>query len=219
MALSAGTAVTPAVSPQESGKKHSGPKFLAAGLIVIAISAYRPLMVGDWLLENLLVAVMLAVLIGTYRRLPLSNTSYWCLLLFLVIHEWGAHHKYADVPLGEWMKSWLQTSRNHYDRVAHFAFGISFAYPLQEILVRSAGVRGLWRYYLPVDISLAFGALYEILESIVASIVSPDAGEAFVGMQGDMWDAQKDMALAGLGSVVAMAALAVWRAVRSRAVV
>lgn len=184
--------------------KRHGPALGVAALIIIATSAYQPTMVGDWLLENILVVVLLAFLAGTYRTSPLSNTSYWMIFLFLCIHEWGAHHKYADVPLGEWMKGVLHTNRNHYDRVAHFSFGLFFAYPFYEVLARWAGVVGPWRYYLPVDIALAMGASYEILEAIVASIVSPEAGEAFVGLQGDMWDAQKDIALAGIAAALTM---------------
>jgi putative membrane protein len=179
-----------------------GPPLAIATLLVMAISAYHPVMVGDWLLENLLVVLLLAGLGITYRRYRLSNTSYWMIFLFLCVHEWGAHHKYADVPLGEWMKTVLQTNRNHYDRVAHFAFGVFFAYPFHEVLYRWAGVRAGWQYYLPIEASLAVGAVYEIVESIVARIVSPEAGEAFVGLQGDMWDAQKDIALAGLGATI-----------------
>jgi putative membrane protein len=173
----------------------------------MAISAYHPTMMGDWLLENILVVVLLGALILTYRHFRLSNTSYWMLFIFLCVHEWGAHHKYADVPLGEWMKSLFQTERNHYDRVAHFAFGVFFAYPFEEILNRWANVSNGWRYYLPVDMALAAGAGYEIVEAIVATIVSPEAGEAFVGMQGDMWDAQKDIALAGIGAALTMMAV------------
>jgi putative membrane protein len=194
-----------------------GPRLLLATLVVMAISAYRPTMVGDWLLENLLVVVLLATLISTYRRYRLSNTSYWMLFLFLCIHEWGAHHKYADVPLGEWMKSVFQTQRNHYDRVAHFAFGVFFAYPFQEILHRWANVTNAWRYYLPIDVAVAAGAGYEIVEAIVATIVSPEAGEAFVGLQGDMWDAQKDIALAGIGATLTMAAVMMGRGRKPKA--
>jgi putative membrane protein len=181
-----------------------GPPLGIATLAVMAISAYHPLMVGDWLLENLLVVLLLAGLAITYRRYPLSNTSYWMVFLFLCVHEWGAHHKYADVPLGEWLKTVLQTQRNHYDRVAHFAFGLFFAYPMQEIAYRWIGARDGWGYYLPFEASIAVGAVYEIFESIVASIVSPQAGEAFVGFQGDMWDAQKDIALAGVGAALTL---------------
>jgi len=179
----------------------------------MGLSAYRPAMVFDWWLENVLVFALLLLLAFTYRRLPLSTFAYAMIFLFLLVHEWGAHHKYADVPLGEWMKSWLHTKRNHYDRVSHFAFGFFLSVPVREIFVHTTGHRGFWSYFLPVDVALASGAVYEIIEMIIAEIVTPEQGEAFVGMQGDMWDAQKDIGLAGIGAALTMAAT---RALRSR---
>ena len=186
--------------------------WLGAGtLAAMAISGFRPEMVIDWWLENLLVFVLLAYLIATYRRFPLSNASYGLIFVFLLFHEWGAHFKYADVPLGEWMKVWLHTTRNHYDRVVHFAFGMFFAYPMHEMYIRYSGMRLRWAYYFPIETAMALGAVYECIEATVASIVSPDAGEAFVGMQGDMWDSQKDMAMGLLGGAIAMGTLWVYR--------
>ena len=184
---------------------------MASTAVAMGLSAYRPAMVFDWWLENILVFAMLAFLVSTYRRLPLSAFAYTMIFLFLLIHEWGAHHKYADVPLGEWMKGWLHTTRNHYDRVSHFAFGFFLCVPVREVFVHSTGHRGFWSYFLPVDFALASGAVYEIIEMIIAEIVTPEQGEAFVGMQGDMWDAQKDMGLAGLGAAMTMAAIRVFR--------
>jgi putative membrane protein len=182
--------------------------WLAVGAVMaMGISAFEPAMVFDWWLENLLVFLLLLFLVFTYRRIPLSTFAYTMILLFLLIHEWGAHHKYADVPLGIWMKDWLQTTRNHYDRVSHFAFGFFLSVPFREAFVATAGNRGAWSYYVPVEFALAAGAVYEVIESIVAEIVTPEQGEAFVGMQGDMWDAQKDIALAGLGAGLMMAFL------------
>jgi putative membrane protein len=176
-------------------------------------SAYRPERVFDWWLENALVLSCLAALILFYNRLPLSDLSYLLLVLYLSFHEWGAHYKYSDVPLGEWMKPWLHTQRNHFDRVSHFCFGLLLSYPMQEWFMRVAGVTSRWRYYLPVEATLALSAIYEIMEAAMAGILSPQRGEEFVGMQGDMWDSQKDMFDAAIGSMVAM--VIVW-AVRRR---
>jgi putative membrane protein len=184
---------------------------MCAGIAAaIIISAYRPEEVDDWAMENSLVFVFVGVLIATYRRLPLSDVSCLCIFFFLSLHEWGAHYKYSDVPLGEWMKPWLGTMRNHYDRVAHFSYGLLCTYPLQELAMRT-GVRNRWRYVLPVALILSFSALYEMLEAFMASILTPERGEEFVGMQGDMWDSQKDMFVAALGAVIAMVAVAVIR--------
>jgi putative membrane protein len=160
--------------------------------------------VFDWALENALVSCFILALIWSYRKLPLSDLSYLCIFVYLCLHEWGAHYKYSDVPLGEWMKPWLHTQRNHYDRVAHFAYGLLCSYPIQEMFIRSARVGGMWRYYLPIEAILACSAVYEMMEAGMASILSPQRGEEFVGMQGDIWDSQEDMLMAGLGSVVAM---------------
>jgi putative membrane protein len=169
------------------------------------IAAYRPDTVFDWALENALVSCFILALIWSYRKLPLSDLSYLCIFVYLCLHEWGAHYKYSDVPLGEWMKPWLHTQRNHYDRVCHFTFGLMFSYPMREISIRALRVTGAWRYYLPVESTLAVSAIYEMMEAGMASILSPERGEEFVGMQGDMWDSQEDMFMAGLGAVVAMA--------------
>jgi putative membrane protein len=171
---------------------------------VFALAAFRPDTVFDWALENALVVCFLLALVASYRKLPLSDLSYLCIFAYLCLHEWGAHYKYSDVPLGEWMKVWLHTSRNHYDRVAHFAYGLLCSYPMQEAFIRSAKVGGAWRYYLPIEATMACSAVYEIMEAGMASILSPQRGEEFVGMQGDIWDSQEDMLMAGLGSVVAM---------------
>lgn len=182
---------------------------MAGTAVAMGISAYHPAMVFDWWLENLLVFLMLGYLVATYRRIPLSTFAYGMIFLFLLVHEWGAHHKYADVPLGEWMKGWLHTTRNHYDRVSHFAYGLFLCVPVREAFVATTGNRGGWSYFIPVEFSLASGAVYEIIEMIVAEIVTPEQGEAFVGMQGDMWDAQKDIALAGIGAALTMGVLRV----------
>jgi putative membrane protein len=186
-------------------------------VLAILISAYRPERVFDFFLENATASVFMLTLALTYRRLPLSDLSYALLLGYLCLHEWGAHYKYSDVPLGEWMKPWLGTQRNNYDRVVHFAFGFALCYPFQEMFTRAVGVRTWWRYLLPLETILALSAIYEMLEAFMASVLTPERGEEFVGMQGDMWDSQKDMFDAGLGCVVGLVVIAMARAMVVRA--
>ena len=183
---------------------------------VILVTGYRPERVFDWWLENVAALTFLAVLGITYRRLPLSDLSYLLIFVYLSMHEWGAEYKYSDVPLGEWMKPWLHTTRNHYDRVMHFSYGLLLTYPMQEWFMREVGVRSRWRYLLPVEMTLSFSACYEMLEAFAASVLTPERGEEFVGMQGDMWDSQKDMFMAGLGAIAAMIVIAVIRTALSR---
>jgi putative membrane protein len=182
-----------------------------ATAVMIALNAIHPDRVFDFALENGAVLILMAALIPTYRKLPLSDLSYALIFVYLSLHEWGAHYKYYDVPLGEWMKPLLHTNRNMYDRVVHFSFGLLMAYPLQEVLMRKIGVRSRWRYILPVEAILSFSAIYEMMEAGAAMVLSPERGEEFVGMQGDMWDSQEDMFMAGVGSIVAMLLLALVR--------
>jgi putative membrane protein len=189
----------------------------ALTVLVFLASAYHPDTVFDWALENTLIFCYVPVMIWGYRKLPLSDLSYILILMYVCIHEFGAHYKYSDVPLGEWMKGWLHTQRNHYDRVAHFAFGLLLSYPFQEIFIRAARVTSVWRYYLPIETTLAFSAVYEMLEAGSASLLTPKRLEEFVGMQGDPWDSQEDMLMAGLGSVVAMICVYQARKMRAKA--
>lgn len=187
----------------------------AAMAVVVIITGYRPEKVFDWWLENAAALTFIAVLGISYRRLPLSDLSYLLIFVYLSLHEWGAEYKYSDVPLGEWMKPWLHTTRNHYDRVMHFSYGLLLAYPMQEWFMRVVGVTSRWRYLLPVESTLAFSACYEMLEALAASVLTPERGEEFVGMQGDMWDSQKDMLMAGVGAITAMLVIATVRVVLS----
>lgn len=184
--------------------------------VVIVVTGYRPERVFDWWLENAAALTFVTILGITYRRLALSDLSYLLIFVYLSMHEWGAEYKYSDVPLGEWMKPWLGTTRNHYDRVMHFSYGLLLAYPMQEWFMRVVGVTSRWRYLLPVESTLAFSAAYEMLEALAASVLTPERGEEFVGMQGDMWDSQKDMLMAGLGALAAMLIIAIVRTARRR---
>jgi putative membrane protein len=169
--------------------------------VIWIVAAIEPLDHSDWLLENLLVFVSVPLLILTYRRFPLSDTSYVLIFLFLVMHAAGAHYTYAEVPLGYWLRDTLHLERNHFDRIVHFSFGI-MAYPVQEILLGTTSVRGYWRYILPVSIVVSLSGFFEVVEAVIAVLVNPELGAAYLGLQGDVWDAQKDMALAILGAVL-----------------
>jgi putative membrane protein len=173
-------------------------------LVVFAVSAYRPVMAEDWWLENGLVFLFVGALIATYRSLPLSDLSYVLICLYLTLHEWGAHHMYANVPAGEWIKQTFHTLRNDYDRVVHFAFGALLGYPHREILMRRLRLSSGWASWLTVWLILGYGAMYEEIEAVAAVTLSPDAGDAFLGLQGDPWDTHKDMFMGFLGAALAM---------------
>jgi putative membrane protein len=183
-------------------------RFLQALLLWLltlwAAMAIAPFDRGDWLLENVLVFVYAALLIFTYPRFRFSNLSYGLFGVFLSLHMVGAHYTYAETPFGFWLQELLGLSRNHYDRIVHFSFGLLIAYPFREFLVRVTGVRRKWSYLMVMITVLGFSGFYEALEGAAAVVVSPELGLAFLGTQGDIWDAQKDTALAFAGSIIAM---------------
>ena len=174
-------------------------------LLLWIITAIEPFDRRDWLLENLLVFFYGALLAATYRRFSFSNLSYGLFGLFLSLHLVGAHYTYAETPFGFWLQDAFDLSRNHYDRIVHFAFGLLIAYPFRELLLRAAGIRRSWSHLMVIVTVLGFSGFYEALEGVVAVIVSPELGAAYLGTQGDVWDAQKDTALAFAGAVIAMA--------------
>jgi putative membrane protein len=132
------------------------------------------------------------------------------------LHEVGAHYTYAKVPYDAWVQaltggslnSLLGWQRNQFDRLAHFAFGLLLAYPIREIFMRVADTRGFWSYYLPLDVTMASSALFELIEWGAALAFGGDLGAAYLGTQGDPWDAHKDIALASLGAFLAMVIIA-----------
>jgi putative membrane protein len=189
--------------------------------LVILRSGWGAHVPGTWLLENTPVALGLLFLWSTRRALPLSRISYTLIFLFTCLHETGAHWTYAKVPYDDWMQAIFGITlkyefgftRNHFDRLVHFCYGFLLAYPIREIFLRVADVRGFWGYFLPLDFTASTSMAYELLEWATAAIVGFDASNDFLGSQGDPWDAQKDMALASLGALIAMTAIALitWR--------
>src|SRR5260370_39808626 len=143
-------------------------------------AALNPAIAEEWLLENLLVFFLVALLAATYRIIAFSDLSYVLIFVFLCLNECGAHYQYSDAVPGEWMKPLLGTSRNHFDRVVHFTFGLFLAYPQREVLMRKAGLGSGWAGTLGIFTTLALGAAYEIIEAIVASIQDPVNAQAFL---------------------------------------
>jgi putative membrane protein len=158
---------------------------------------------SDWLLENLLVFLGVGVLLATYKVFPLSLVSYTCIFVFLVLHTLGSHYTYAEVPYQDWLPMFAG-GRNQFDRLVHFSYGLLFAYPIREVFLRIANVRGFWGYFLPLDLTMSTSMLFELIEWAVVEVVADDLGAAYLGTQGDVWDAHKDMALASLGALIAM---------------
>ena len=186
----------------------------AALWIALAIApSYR----SDWLLENLLVFAFAGLLAATFRRFQFSNFSYLLITLFLTLHSYGAHYTYSETPFGFWLRDTFGFARNPYDRIVHFAFGLLLTYPLRELAQRVLHLHRVWSYLVPFLLLLSMSAGYESIESWVARIVSPELGAAYLGTQGDEWDAQRDMDRAMTGAFLCLGLTWAGERMRSRA--
>ncbi len=185
--------------------------FLVLEFSILAIAPHDR---HDWLLENVLVILFVGAMISTYRRMTLSRTSYFLIYVFLSLHLIGAHYTYSLVPYDDWSRAitgrsineMLGWERNNFDRVVHFCYGLLLAYPIREIFLRVARLRGFWGYFFPLDVTMSTSMIYELIEWGAAVYFGGDLGQAFLGTQGDTWDAHKDMALASTGAAIAMLA-------------
>ena len=177
---------------------------LVFGAIWIAL-AIAPSYRQDWLLENVLVFVAVPLLAATSRTLRFSNRAYTCMFVFFVLHAIGAHYTYSEVPWREWLH--LQdagavpgpASRNNYDRFVHFCYGLLMFPAVWELFAARASPQRIWRYAMPVSFLMAHAVVYELIEWGAAELFGGDLGVAYLGTQGDVWDAQKDMGLAVTG--------------------
>lgn len=183
---------------------------LAVLLAVCLASAWNP-PAGrfSWALEVVPGLALVGVLIAVYRGLPLSHFVYVCVFLHVLILNYGGIYTYAETPLGNWARDAFGLARNHYDRIGHLALGIFPAFLTREVLLRRTPLqRGGWLYFLVVCVILAIAAFWELLEWWTTLVVAGDVGTAFLGSQGDVWDAQWDMFLAQIGAMVALPLLA-----------
>jgi putative membrane protein len=169
--------------------------------IVTAINPAYPL---DWLLENLLVFAIVPLLVFTHRRFQFSDISYVLITIFMCLHALGAHTTYAEQPIGYWMQDTFEFGRNHYDRVVHFSFGLLIYYPFYEWILRRTRLIRRRVFLVALVVSIASSTIFELLEWGFVVIANPEAGQAYLGTQGDVFDSQKDSFLAGLGALIAM---------------
>lgn len=153
------------------------------------------------------------------HRRPLSDPALACIILFCALHTIGGRYTYTNVPYdavasaitGQSVSETFGFTRNHYDRLVHFGYGLLAVLPVSEALVRHVGFGRRSALYVAVESVLAVSALYEILEWLITLTMEGSLATAYNGQQGDLWDAQKDMALAGLGALLAAGALALRR--------
>jgi putative membrane protein len=183
------------------------PLVLLAVLAVIAVLTLYAPPAGrkSWLLETAPALLGIAVLTATGRRFPMSHFVYLCVFVHTLILIYGGVYTYAMTPLGNWARDTFHLLRNPYDRVGHLALGVFPAFYAREVLLRTSPLRrGGWLYFLVISVVLAIAAFWELVEWWSALVLDPAAGTAFLGSQGDVWDAQWDMFLALLGAMIVL---------------
>jgi len=165
----------------------------------------------DWLLENAIVLIAIPLLVATARRLRFSNLAYTCLFVFFLFHAIGSHYTYSLVPYDEWLRTLtgiVLEGRNHYDRLVHFLYGLLVAPAAVEIFAHYGRYPRSWAFLFPWLFMAGHAVIYELIEWAAAIVFGGELGQAYLGTQGDIWDGQKDMALALAGTTLMLAALA-----------
>ena len=174
---------------------------LAAGTLALVVSAIHPFEFGTWVMEVFPIFIAVPILLATGRRFPLSSLAYTLIFVHASILMTGGHYTYARVPLGFWMEHAFGFARNHYDRIGHLMQGIGPAIVARELLLRTSPLEpGKWLFTIVVFTILGVSATYEFIEWW-AALASEEASAAFLGTQGDPWDSQWDMFLAGCGAI------------------
>lgn len=196
---------TLAISPERTPLKHN--RWLQL-FILIFLGVWGSTLVGtsdinNWILENVLVFIFLGFLIFTYKKYQFSDLAYLLVCIYLCLHVYGSKYTYAENPFGYWLKDVFSMERNHYDRIVHFSFGFLLAYPMREMFLKWLKFPVWVAWVLPIEITLSISGFYELIEWAVADVFFPAQGAAYLGTQGDVWDAQKDIFLATLGAVMA----------------
>lgn len=164
---------------------------------------------NNWLLENTLTVIFFLFLLFSYKKYQFSDLSYLLITVYLCLHVYGAKYTYAENPFGYWLKDYMGWERNHYDRIVHFSFGFLLAYPMRELFLKWVKYPTMVAWVLPIEITLSVSGFYELIEWAVADIFFPAQGDAYLGTQGDIWDAQKDIFLAFLGAILATSIVSV----------
>lgn len=184
---------------------------IAAYILVAVWLGIHPVDRADWALENTvpLLEGLAFLLYARYRPFTFTRCAWYLVFIHLIVQVIGGHYTYEKVPLFDWLRDTLSWSRNHYDRLAHFALGFCLYAPIREICLRRTPLKPSprWAAFFTLSVITAVAGLWEVWEWIVAVTAHPDLGSAYLGMQGDPWDAQKDLILAPIGATCALVLL------------
>ncbi|MEK4605034.1 DUF2238 domain-containing protein [Bacillus sp. FSL L8-0099] len=173
-------------------------------------SVIKPTRYSSWAAEAIPAVLGLIIIIAIYNRFRFTTLSYIIIAILAIIMFIGGHYTYSKVPLFNWIKDVFDLNRNHYDRFGHLIKGL-VTIVIREILLRKTQLtEGPWLVTISISISLAIAALYEIIEWLAFKIAKGGkTAKDFLGMQGDIWDAQWDMSLALVGSILALLTLSI----------
>ncbi len=166
---------------------------------------------SNWLAESSLFVSTIIILIAFYRHFRFSLVAYSCFFVFLFLHLHGAHYSYPKAPAGFWIQEMLHLNRNPYDRLVHFGFGLLMVLPMYELAKGPLTLKKHMRWWWPLELVLALSIVYELAEWLVAAVIFPNLGTSYLGYQGDMWDAQKDVSAAFAGAVIALVFIRILR--------
>jgi putative membrane protein len=196
------------VYPIDCGRAFSNNRSLHAMIlffvIVFIILSVNPADSCEWWVENITLLLVVLLLTVTYNKNKLTCSSYFCILICMLLHALGAHYTYPHCPIGNWMNIIFGFKRNNYDRIVGFAFGFFASFPVSESLYRKLWVRYIHACILSVAVILSACALYQLYEMCISMLLTAGYAAPFPGMQSDMWDAQNDIAAGFLGTMLSM---------------
>jgi len=170
-------------------------------IVVWIIMAIDPKYPADWLLENILVFLFFPFIVIMDIRHRYSATAIFLLLIFASLHSLGSHYTYAEMEHFDVISKFFGFERNHFDRVVHFLFGLLVFRILFEMI--TYGISSLkTALFFTLTTIISISTIYEMLEWIAAVTFHPELGMAFLGTQGDIWDAHKDTLAAMIGALI-----------------
>ncbi len=204
-----------AIAPERKSfrENHLLKIFLALFFICWALTFINTPNRKNWFTENVLTTIFICSIVLTYKKFKFSDLSYTLFFVYILLHIYGAEYTYAENPFGYWLKDALHLNRNYYDRIVHFSFGFMLAYPMRDYFKNYMQWPDWVCWVLPVEITMSFSAAYELIEWLVADVFYPEEGAAYLGSQGDIWDAQKDMGIAFAGAIICMVLFRIIKAV------
>ena len=192
--------------------KNNYPKILLLLYIIIwIIAAINPNHRSVWVDENILPVAFVFLLIITFKKFRLSNLSYSFIFIFLILHAIGGHYSYSEVPLFDFIKQQYSLSRNHYDRLVHFLFGVLFFLPIHEVITRIFKIQKGWRsFVLSAFMILSLKAGFEIIEYSYTALRNNSLTVTnYLGEQGDALDSIKDITLGFIGALISLSIISI----------